>query len=396
MREQEPCAINPSGRKNLFALNEELKHFWPKDCLSFPFYGDGLPCVSYERIKSDSVDCVTHHVNIPLKDTSLLLKHCSEECELDWPLKNLYVIAGESHEEMAMHVVALTNSIPFGVLEMLSELGRYSKKSQLQAIRSKRLHTLNELNYIFTKGSFTAIAIPFLNYCEKTKSEMTVENLYKYVENSPNLQFQARFRALISLNMPCIVKRIGIRLDNNQIAEGGSALFFDVAFAMKMSWYRDFYFYKFINGPYTKAQEDIEPERPNFEKFLNQLDSEFVKEHKSRPQVRKYPTKHPQENIQFGLYKSKYSHLTERGNKVDCHEGGDFLQEAAIGRVMPFLRRGKIFSNENFADAVRRCQLSRDSDDQTVITEYERKRPKYQNEVQAISALILSKNCDPE
>ena len=93
--------------------------------------------------------------------------------------------------------------------------------------------------------------------------------------------------------MPCIVKRIGIRLDNNQIAEGGSALFFDVAFAMKMSWYRDFYFYKFINGPYTKAQEDIEPERPNFEKFLNQLDSEFVKEHKSRPQVRKYPRKHP-------------------------------------------------------------------------------------------------------
>ena len=104
VKEQEPIGLNPSGRKNLFAFHEELKKFWPPSVKSFPFYGDGLPAVSFERIKSDSVQCVTHKVNIPIKDTSLLVKHCREECELDWPLKDLYIMYGMSHEEIAMNV----------------------------------------------------------------------------------------------------------------------------------------------------------------------------------------------------------------------------------------------------------------------------------------------------
>ena len=67
VKEQEPIPVNPSGRKNLTTLHEELKKFWPPNCKSFPFYGDGLPAVSYERIKSDSVQCLKHGVNIPLK-----------------------------------------------------------------------------------------------------------------------------------------------------------------------------------------------------------------------------------------------------------------------------------------------------------------------------------------
>lgn len=105
-----------------------------------------------------------------------------------------------------MTVIALTNSIPFGILEMLSELGRHNKNSQLQAIRTKRLHTLYELNYIYCKSAFNATVIPFLNNCETSKVEPSVENLYKFVEKSPNLLYQARFRALLSLNIPCIVK----------------------------------------------------------------------------------------------------------------------------------------------------------------------------------------------
>ena len=96
--EQEPIHLNPSGRKNLFSLHDQLKNFWPADVKCFPFYGDGLPAISYERIKSDSVDCLTHKINIPLKDTRLLIAHCTEDCELDWPLKDLYVISGMSHE----------------------------------------------------------------------------------------------------------------------------------------------------------------------------------------------------------------------------------------------------------------------------------------------------------
>ena len=87
VREQEPLPINPSGRDNLFALHDELKQFWPPSVKCYPFYGDGLPAVSFERIKSDSVQCITHNVNIPLKDAKMLFTHCTEECELDWPLK---------------------------------------------------------------------------------------------------------------------------------------------------------------------------------------------------------------------------------------------------------------------------------------------------------------------
>ena len=104
VREQEPIALNPSGRQNLFALHSELKKFWPPSVKSFPFYGDGLPAVSYERIKSDSVQCVTHNVNIPIKDTDLLVTHCDKECEIDWPLKDLYIMSGMSHEEIAMNI----------------------------------------------------------------------------------------------------------------------------------------------------------------------------------------------------------------------------------------------------------------------------------------------------
>ena len=149
-----------------------------------------------------------------------------------------------SHEEIAMNIIALTNSIPFGVLDMLSEMGRHTKNSQLQAIRTKNLRTLYELNYIYTKATFTALAIPYLKECVAALVEPTIEGMYEFVEKSPNLQYQARFRALISLNLPCIIKRLGIRLNNAEISNGGSALFFPAAFALKMSWYRDFCHYK--------------------------------------------------------------------------------------------------------------------------------------------------------
>ena len=135
-----------------------------------------------------------------------------------------------------MNVIALTNNIQFGVLDMLSAMGRHTKKSQLQAIKSKRLHTLYELNYIYTKAAFTATVVPFLDNCQSSQVEPTVENLYDFVNSSPNLEYQARFRVLIALNLPCIVKRVGIRLNSEEISNGGSGLFLPAAFATKMSW----------------------------------------------------------------------------------------------------------------------------------------------------------------
>ena len=309
-------------------------------------------------------------------------------------------MSGHSHEEIAMNVVALSSSISFGVLEMLSELGRHNKNSQLQAIRTKRLHTLYELNFIYTKATFTATAIPFLNQCEISDVEPTIENLYLFVEKSENLAYQARFRAMLDLNIPCIVKRLGIRLNSEEISDGGSALFFPVAFARNMSWYRDFYNMKYLNGKFTPAEEDVLPENPDFERFLMKVYPQEANKIKTRPKIRQYSRRHPGENIKYGVYKSKYAHLTESFTKTDSHEGGDFIQENQLGRVIPFLKRGQIFSNEIFADAVRMCELSRVSQSQSKNdghkTEVIRKRPKYENEIQATVALILFKKEDPK
>ena len=107
---------------------------------------------------------------------------------IDWPLKDLYVICGESHEEITMLVKSLTLSIPFGLMDFLSEMGRKSKAAQLQAIRTKRLHTLSELNFIFLKGSMSAIIVPFLEHSAKNKCSPTVGELYKFVEGSENMR----------------------------------------------------------------------------------------------------------------------------------------------------------------------------------------------------------------
>ena len=401
IREQEPIGLNPSGRNNLLKLHTELKKYWPPECKSFPFYGDGLPAVSFERIKCDSVDCVTHSVNIPLKDTKLMAQHCTEECILDWPLKDLYVLYGMSHEEIAMNVVALTSNVHFGVLDMLSALGRHNRSSQLQAIRSKRLHTLFELNYIYTKAAFVATAVPFLNYCDTSQVQPTVQNLYKFVSDSPNLEYQARFRIIIALNLPCIVKRIGIRLDNEEISCGGSALFMPAAYATNMSWYRDYYHFRYMNGRFSPSLEALEPKKADLEEFLDKVDPELKNNISSRPHFKQYPVKHPSENVKFGVYRAKYAHLTESRTRVDSHEGGDFIQENNLGHVIPYLKKGKIFSQEIFCQAVRMFQYSKDKkreyENEAHIEKKEviRKRPKYEIEIQAVAAQIIYKSEDP-
>ena len=53
VQELEPLGINPNGKENLRKLHRELKSkFWQK-YPSFVFYGDGLPCATYERMKSE-------------------------------------------------------------------------------------------------------------------------------------------------------------------------------------------------------------------------------------------------------------------------------------------------------------------------------------------------------
>ena len=287
-----------------------------------------------------------------------------------------------------MLVKSLTLSIPFGLLDFLSEMGRKSKAAQLQAIRTKRLHTLSELNFIFLKGSMSAIIVPFLEHSAKNKCSPTVGELYKFVEGSENMRYQARFRFLLAVSLPCYLKRVAIRLNNQEISDGASALFFPIAFASNHNYYRDFYHLRFMNGRFEDTQEDVTVEDPDIKKFLG---SENVD---TEPTLKKYSKKHPTQNIKYGLYKSKYSYLTESTEKNDNHQGGDFIQEDALGRVTTFLKRGKIFDLEVFAHAVRQSQAYQISQRESgnFCSNSKSRRPKYENEVQSLAALILEKN----
>ena len=133
-----------------------------------------MPAATYERIKTENVVCRDHNITIPLMDTSLLAQHCKTPCSLDWPLKDMAIISGASHEEIMMNVTALTISTNFGLFELLTEMGRNSKKSHMQAIKTKRLHTLFELNYIFLRGSMVALLVPFVADCAAKGIKPTV------------------------------------------------------------------------------------------------------------------------------------------------------------------------------------------------------------------------------
>ena len=198
-----------------------------------------------------------------------------------------------------MHVRALSLSIPFGLLDFLSDMGRISKASQLQAIKCKRLHTLAEISEIFFKGSMTALMVPFVAQCGDKNEKPTVSGLFQFVSKSKNLKYQARFRVLLEVNLPCLLKRLGIRLNNKSIAEGASALFLPIAFAFPHSFYRDYYHLMFLNGRFVPEQENISPEDPNI--------SRFMKDENATANLKQYTKRHPTENIKFGVYKDKYS-----------------------------------------------------------------------------------------
>lgn len=388
--EQEPSDINPNGKQNLSKLYNELKTVHWDGCASFPWYGDGLPGITFERMKSEAVFCTKHQTHIQLSDAAKLAEHCQSNCQLDWPFKDLHVICGQSHEEILMNSTALRLSINFGLLDLLSDMGRHTKQAQLQAIRTKRLHTLFELNKIFMKGSMTALMVPFVTHCTDLKQKPTVKGLFKFVSESKNLRYQARFRFLIDVSLPCLIMRIGIRLNNQVLSAAASALFFPIAFAFSHSYYRDYYHRMYLNGKHVPIQESIKPTEPDITKFLNEDKASVV------PNLVKFPQKNPTENVPFGLYKAKYAHLTVSSDKNDSHQGGDFLQEDQLGRVMPHLKSGKIFNIEQFAQAVRSCQIKMDSDlAEGKMGNAVHRRAKYENEVQSVASQIIDKKENP-
>ena len=238
----------------------------------------------------------------------------------------------------------------------------------------------------------TALIIPYLKFAAKMKTSPCVAGLYEFVASSSNMKYQARFRFLLAVNFPCFIKRVGIRLNSNLISDGASALFMPLVFATNHNYYRDYYHLRYMNGKFVDCQETLSPGDPDISRFLG---TEAVD---TKPNMTKFRKKLPSENIKFASYKAKYSYLTESTIKNDNHQGGDFIQEDALGRVSTFLKRGRIFDIEIFADAARKSQVYQKLERErgNFCSNAKSRRPKYQNEVQSLAAVILDKQERPE
>ena len=70
----------------------------------------------------------------------------------------------------------------------------------------------------------------------------------------------------------------------------------------------------FLNGQFVPEQENITPQVQDISRFL--------KDENVTVNLKQYPKRHPTENIKFGVYKQKYSYLTENAEKNDSHQAG--------------------------------------------------------------------------
>ena len=65
--------------------------------------------------------------------------------------------------------------------------------------------------------------------------------------------------------------------------------------------------------------------------------------------------------------------------------------------MVPFLKKGKIFCQEEFSQATRKAQRYRENEREkgNLVSKSKARRPKYQIEIQTLAAMILAKNEDP-
>ena len=134
----------------------------------------------------------------------------------------------------------------------------------------------------------------------------------------------------------------------------------------------------------------LKPAEPALKKFIGDQEFDPILLTKFRKSL-------PCENVKYGIYKEKYLHVTERSEANDRHQGGDFLQEDCLGRVVSFLNTGKLFNHETFTFAVRKCEMYHDSarKKSNQVPLALPKRPKYMLEIQMMAAIVLDLNEDP-
>ena len=109
-------------------------------------------------------------------------------------------------------------------MEVLSELGKKSKKNQEGAIVKKELNRLFPTNLIFLEGSLKALMASYIELNWMDTFEPSVESFVNFCLSSKNPKTRALFLAQYHFVMPVVVKRLGNRLHRLDIADAGSAL----------------------------------------------------------------------------------------------------------------------------------------------------------------------------
>ena len=127
-------------------------------------------------------------------------------------------------QEIFLNLRAANAASKFGLCEVLQLLGKKSKKSQESALKKKELDRLYPTNLIFLEGSMKALMSSYIECFWTDNFQPTVEGFISFCLESKNPKTKALFLTLYHFGLPALVKRLGIRLHRNDIADGGSAL----------------------------------------------------------------------------------------------------------------------------------------------------------------------------
>ena len=185
---------------------------------------DGLPGVRLKRLQSDSVKCIAHDVIFKLSDAKMCSVHNSSNCQIGWLFHDKIILLGESHEEIFMNLRAASADAEFGLRDVLKELGKKSRMNQEAAIKKKELNKLFPINLLFIEGSLKMLMTSYVESNWEDKSLLNVENFIKFCMNHSNPLVTYLFLAVHHFMMPCLVKRLGLRLNRIDIADAVSAL----------------------------------------------------------------------------------------------------------------------------------------------------------------------------
>ena len=96
--------------------------------------------------------------------------------------------------------------------------------NQESAIKKKELNKLFPMNFLFMEGSLKMLMMSFVESVWPERSSFTVEKFIKFCLSHSNPLVTHLYLAVHHFMLPSLVKRLGLRLNRIDIADGASAL----------------------------------------------------------------------------------------------------------------------------------------------------------------------------